>query len=160
MNLRQALAAQGMSQSDLAESVGVGRSFVNDMVMNRRNPSVEVAKKILDAIHADKELRAQLVNQWHPQMAEWTGLLLPTHGATAQPYLDSLAKIDVEQPWGFAYVQVRDPAHATHVWAKSIGVCKLPCSYPRSMDLRWLRLNCHHEEGVKCHLCVGGGAKQ
>ena len=37
------------------------------------------------------------------------------------------------------FIIVYHPDDATHVYEPSIGICKLPCSYPRSMNLQWLQ---------------------
>ena len=50
-----------------------------------------------------------------------------------------LAGGDLKDPWGPGYVQVDKPDEATHVYEPTIGVKALPCAYPRSLQLRWLK---------------------
>lgn len=50
-NVRRARKAAGLSQEQLADDAGVGRSYMSDIECGRRNPSIEIIGRIALALH-------------------------------------------------------------------------------------------------------------
>ena len=50
MNIKERREELGMSQKDLAEKVGISKSFLCDIEQGRSKPSIDTAVKLADAL--------------------------------------------------------------------------------------------------------------
>lgn len=58
--LRRHRDAAGMSQQDLADSVGIGKSYISSLELGYRAPNLNLLVKIADALHINP---GQLVDE-------------------------------------------------------------------------------------------------
>lgn len=54
-NLRRIRSKAGISQSDVAKSLGVSRGFVSDIENGKRNPTLATIARIAKAINVETE---------------------------------------------------------------------------------------------------------
>ena len=50
LNVRRVRKEAGLSQEALADLVGIARSYMSDIEVGRRNPSLSVVERIADAL--------------------------------------------------------------------------------------------------------------